>query len=184
MEPTAGPVLRGYRGRLVWWALWWPFGLPVSLLCVVLSILGDGDGGFGSPRRVIWRDDSGRAHLVFRGMEADGFQVLVPGWGPRLVTALVGLHQACEPIRGSGSRRLVRAMSEAPAASAGPRSASAGWLRICGTARSGESRVIRPLVLLGHVLHQPYRRLRAAAAWMNGLQGRRMLVPPPRYWQP
>ncbi|MFD6971596.1 hypothetical protein [Streptomyces sp. NPDC059949] len=103
VEPAAGPVLHGYRGRLVWWALWWPFGLPVSLLCLILSILGDGDGGFGSPRRIIWRDDSGRAHFVFRGMEADDFQVLVPGWDPRLVTALVGLHQAFEPSEEAGA---------------------------------------------------------------------------------
>ncbi|MCX4804438.1 hypothetical protein ACFWWM_16805 [Streptomyces sp. NPDC058682] len=103
VEPSAGPVLRGYRGRLVWWALWWPFGLPVSLLCLVVSILGEGDGGFGSPRRIIWRDDSGRAHLVFRGMEADDFQVLVPGWDSRLITGLVALHQAFEPSQEAGS---------------------------------------------------------------------------------
>lgn len=28
VEPAAGPVLRGYRGRLVWWALWWPSASP------------------------------------------------------------------------------------------------------------------------------------------------------------
>ncbi|MFI6009143.1 hypothetical protein ACIBAG_09960 [Streptomyces sp. NPDC051243] len=80
LEPVAGPAVRGFRGRLVWWALWWPFGLPASLLWWLVSICwewGD-DDTFGAPRRVIWRDDSGRAHLVFRGM-AEDYRVLTHG---------------------------------------------------------------------------------------------------------
>ncbi|MFD3541102.1 hypothetical protein ACFWUQ_16625 [Streptomyces sp. NPDC058662] len=103
VEPATGPVLRGYRGRLVWWALWWPFGLPLSLLCFVFAVVVEDDIGIGSPRRIIWRDDSGRAHIVFRGMEADDFEVLVPGWDPRLIAALVGLHQAFEPAEKAGA---------------------------------------------------------------------------------
>ncbi|MGW2563677.1 hypothetical protein ACWCXB_31525 [Streptomyces sp. NPDC001514] len=102
VEPVAGPAVRGYRGRLVWWALWWPVGLPLSLLWGITSILGEGDGGFGAPRRVIWRDDAGRAHIVFRGL-AEDYQVLRQGWDPRLVAALVGLHQSFDPSEGGGS---------------------------------------------------------------------------------
>ncbi|WP_159050233.1 hypothetical protein [Streptomyces sp. MMG1533] len=97
VEPVTGPALRGYRGRLVWWVLWWPFGLPLSLTWAITSIFADdGDGGFRSPRRVIWRDGSGRAHVVFRGM-AEDYRVLTGGWDPRLITALVGLHQSFDP---------------------------------------------------------------------------------------
>ncbi|MGZ3103221.1 hypothetical protein [Streptomyces sp. H72] len=102
VEPATGPALRGYRGRLVWWALWWPVGLTVSLLWAITSLLGEGDGGFGPPRRVIWRDGTGRAHIVFRGV-ADDYRVLTPGWDPRLVTALVGLHQSFDPSEGAGA---------------------------------------------------------------------------------
>ncbi|WP_217144483.1 hypothetical protein [Streptomyces sp. AC627_RSS907] len=102
VEPANGPALRGYRGRLVWWALWWPVGLPVGLLWLITSLLGEGDGAFGPPRRVIWRDGFGRAHVVFRGL-ADEYRVLVPGWDPRLVTALVGLHQSFDPSEGGGA---------------------------------------------------------------------------------
>lgn len=102
IDPAVGPALHGYRGRLMWWALWWPVGLPLALLWGITSILGEGDGGFGPPRRVIWRDSSGRAHLVFRGL-ADDYQVLMPALDPRLVTALVGLHQSFDPSDGAGA---------------------------------------------------------------------------------
>ncbi|MDT9689087.1 hypothetical protein Q5762_12190 [Streptomyces sp. P9(2023)] len=101
-ESMTGLSVRGYRGRLLWWALWWPVGLPLSLIVTVLSILGEGDGGFGSPSRVIWRDASGRAHLVFRGM-ADEYRVLDERWDPRLVAALLGLHQSYDPSEGGGA---------------------------------------------------------------------------------
>ncbi|MER7109851.1 hypothetical protein [Streptomyces sp. NPDC000229] len=102
VEPAAGPALTGYQGRLVWWAVWWPVGLPIRLLCLIAAVMGAGDGGFGPPRRVIWRDGTGRAHLVFRGL-ADDYQVLRPGWDPRLVHAIVGLHQAFDPSEGAGA---------------------------------------------------------------------------------
>lgn len=101
VEPVAGPALRGFRGRLVWWVLWWPFGLPLSLLWAITSIFSDyGDGGFRAPRRVIWRDGSGRAHIVFRGM-AEDYRVFSDGWDPRLIAALIGLHQSFDPNEGA-----------------------------------------------------------------------------------
>ncbi|MFE0138013.1 hypothetical protein ACFWY6_41650 [Streptomyces sp. NPDC059037] len=102
VEPVNGPALRGYRGRLLWWAVWWPIGLPLSVVWGITSLLGEGDGGFGAPRRVIWRDPSGRARLVFRGV-ADEYRVLGDDWDPRLVTALVGLHQSFDPSEGGGA---------------------------------------------------------------------------------
>lgn len=102
VEPVAGPALRGYRGRLVWWALWWPIGLPLALVWGITSLLGEGDGGFGAPRRIIWRDASRRARLVFRGL-ADEYRVLGQGWDPRVVAAVAALHQSFDPSEGGGA---------------------------------------------------------------------------------
>ncbi|WP_409061510.1 hypothetical protein [Streptomyces sp. SYP-A7185] len=102
VEPVDGPALRGARGRLVWWALWWPLGLPLSLVWGITSLLGEGDGGFGAPRRIIWRDPSGRAHLVFRGV-ADEYRTLGSAVDPRVVAALVALHQSFDPSEGGGA---------------------------------------------------------------------------------
>ncbi|MEV5434997.1 hypothetical protein AB0K80_03020 [Streptomyces sp. NPDC052682] len=96
VEPATGPVLHGFQGRLVWWALWWPLGAPIRLVWLVMALLGDGDDGFGPPRRIIWRDASRRTHLVFRGL-AGTYEVRAPGLDPRLVSALVGLHQSLDP---------------------------------------------------------------------------------------
>ncbi|MFD3655293.1 hypothetical protein [Streptomyces sp. NPDC058620] len=101
VESVTGHSVRGFRGRLFWWAVWWPVGLPVSLVWLILSLLGEGDDAFGKPRRVIWRDSSRRAHLVFRGV-ADEYRVLDGSWDPRLVAALLGLHQSYDPSEGSG----------------------------------------------------------------------------------
>jgi hypothetical protein len=101
VEPVVGPALRGFKGRLAWWVLWWPFGFLLSLVVGFWSLVSDwGDGTFRSPRRVIWRDGSGRAHVVFRGM-AEDFQVLTDGWDQRLIAALIGLHQSFDPNDGA-----------------------------------------------------------------------------------
>lgn len=102
-----GHSVRGFRGRLFWWVVWWPIGLLVSMLWLILALLGEGDDAFGKPRRVIWRDSSRRAHLVFRGV-ADEYRVLDGSWDPRLVAALLGLHQSYDPSEGSRRERLVR----------------------------------------------------------------------------
>ncbi|MFD3721795.1 hypothetical protein [Streptomyces sp. NPDC058674] len=103
VESATGHRVRGFRGRLVWWALWWPVGLPVSLLWLLMSLLGEGDDAFGKPRRVIWRDSARRAHLVFRGV-ADEYRVLDASWDPRLVAALLALHQSYDPSEGGGEK--------------------------------------------------------------------------------
>ncbi|MFD9883119.1 hypothetical protein ACFWZT_16875 [Streptomyces alboflavus] len=102
VEPAVGAAVRGYKGRLFWWAVWWPLGLMLSWVSLIIALFAEGDGGFGPPSRVIWRDEAGRAHLVFRGI-ADDYQVLEEGWDPRLVSALVGLHQSFDPSDGAPS---------------------------------------------------------------------------------
>ncbi|WP_327257246.1 hypothetical protein [Streptomyces sp. NBC_01244] len=93
LEPAAGPALRGFAGRPVWWAVWWPTGMLLRWICIVMALLAADDGGFRPPRRVTWRDGSGRAALVFRGM-AEDYRVWTGDLDPRLITALVALHQS------------------------------------------------------------------------------------------
>lgn len=93
-------TLYGYRGRLGWWALWWPLGLPLRWLCLLAVLLAEGDGGFRAPRRVIWRDGSRRAHLVFRGLAGE-YRAPEQSLDPRLVAAIVGLHQSHDPSEGA-----------------------------------------------------------------------------------
>ncbi|MGC0376521.1 hypothetical protein [Streptomyces sp. SAI-229] len=102
VEPATGPTLHGYQGRLMWWALWWPIGLPLSLIWLITTLLGEGDGGFRPPRRIIWRDGSRRAHLVFRAV-AEDYRLLTPAIDPRLVNALIALHQSFDPSEGAGA---------------------------------------------------------------------------------
>ncbi|MEU1913578.1 hypothetical protein [Streptomyces massasporeus] len=102
VEPVAGPVLRGHEGRLVSWLLWWPLGLPVYLLFLVLALMAEIDDGFRPPRRIIWRDTSRRVHLVFRAV-AEDYQALSQDLDPRLVNALIGLHQSYDCPEQAGS---------------------------------------------------------------------------------
>lgn len=96
VEPLNGPALHGYAGRLVWWVLWWPLGFPLYLLLLLWAVLGDGDTAFRPPRRITWRDPSGRAHFVFRAV-AERYELLTPQSDPRVINALVGLHQSFDP---------------------------------------------------------------------------------------
>ncbi len=102
VEPVAGPVLHGYVGRLVWWALWWPLGLPVRLLFLLWVLMAEADDGFRPPRRIIWRDSSRSAHLVFRAV-AEDYRMLRHELDPRLVNALIALHQSYDPAEEAGS---------------------------------------------------------------------------------
>ncbi|MFF8399020.1 hypothetical protein [Streptomyces sp. NPDC016172] len=102
VEPVAGPVLQGYQGRLWSWLLWWPFGLPVYLLFLLLALMAEIDDGFRPPRRITWRDGSHRAHLVFRAV-AEDYQLLRHELDPRLVYALIGLHQSYDWPEQAGS---------------------------------------------------------------------------------
>ncbi|MFD7625503.1 hypothetical protein ACFV7Q_05555 [Streptomyces sp. NPDC059851] len=93
VEPVQGPALRGHQGRLVWWAAWWPVGLLLSWMFAIAAFMAEDDAGFRPPRRITWRDASGRTRLVFRGM-AEDYRVRGGDLDPRLITALVALHQS------------------------------------------------------------------------------------------
>lgn len=101
-ERPPGPRVSGHpavhRAHLVWW----PVDFRSARCRGITSLLGEGEGGFGLPRRVTWRDGAGRAHLVFRG-PADDHRVLPPGWDPRPVAAPVGLHRSFDPSEGAGA---------------------------------------------------------------------------------
>ncbi|MEU8776791.1 hypothetical protein [Streptomyces sp. NPDC048606] len=102
LEPVQGPHLRGHRGRLVWWAVWWPTGLVLSWVCSIAAFMAEDDAGFRPPRRVTWRDGSGRTRLVFRGM-SDRYEVRAGDTDPRLISALVALHQSFDPSEDAGA---------------------------------------------------------------------------------
>ncbi|GHD13364.1 hypothetical protein GCM10010313_38130 [Streptomyces violarus] len=102
VEPAAGPVLQGYQGRLWSWLLWWPFGLPVRLLFLIWVLMAEADDAPRPPRRITWRDGSYRAHLVFRAV-AEDYHQLRHELDPRLVNALIGLHQSYDWPERAGS---------------------------------------------------------------------------------
>ncbi|MEV7520370.1 hypothetical protein [Streptomyces sp. NPDC091371] len=102
VEPVQGPALRGHQGRLAWWAVWWPTGLLLSWICLISTFMTGDDGGFRPPRRITWRDASRRTRLVFRGM-AENYQVRADDLDPRLITALVALHQSFDPPEQAGA---------------------------------------------------------------------------------
>ncbi|NGN67502.1 hypothetical protein G5C51_26805 [Streptomyces sp. A7024] len=105
IQPAAGPAVRAVRGRLVWWAVWLAY-LPVNVLIgAIPALLLDDDAWVGTPRRLIWRDSSHRAHITYRGV-ADEFQVHEEGWDPRLVSALVGIHALLDPPTDENNRRM------------------------------------------------------------------------------
>ncbi|MEU9032117.1 hypothetical protein AB0D46_32365 [Streptomyces sp. NPDC048383] len=68
-------------------------GLLLSWVCVIAVLLAEEDGGFRPPRRISWRDASGRTRLTFRGMSED-YRVRAGDLDPLLITALVALHQS------------------------------------------------------------------------------------------
>ncbi|MCX4821352.1 hypothetical protein OG883_15845 [Streptomyces sp. NBC_01142] len=92
---SAGTVqasARGVAGRLGWWALWWTVFLPYNIVMLLALFAGAGEDPVTTPRRIVWRDNSGRTAMIFRGMAGD-YRVMQEHWDPRLVAALVGIHQ-------------------------------------------------------------------------------------------
>ncbi|MET7369150.1 hypothetical protein ABZS61_25490 [Streptomyces sp. NPDC005566] len=88
VTPAGGPEAVGFKGRILWWYVWWLF-LPLQTLIIVLSLVGgDGDAARG-PRRIVWR--AGRqAPLEFRSQD-DSVRLHAPGYDWRLGVALVAL---------------------------------------------------------------------------------------------
>lgn len=92
MEQAGQPPVRGSAGRLMWWALWWTVLLPVNVALLVAAFTGIAQDPVTTPRRIVWRDGAGRAVMSFRGLAGD-YRVLRDGWDPRMVAALVAIHQ-------------------------------------------------------------------------------------------
>ncbi|TDC24202.1 hypothetical protein E1265_10535 [Streptomyces sp. 8K308] len=87
-----GPKAVGFKGRILWWCVWW-LSLPMQVLILVISVF-DGvpgnEGGVGrGPRRIRWRA-GGQMPLEFRS-GGDKLHVHAPGMDWRLGAALVVL---------------------------------------------------------------------------------------------
>ncbi|MFE5244366.1 MULTISPECIES: hypothetical protein [unclassified Streptomyces] len=88
VTPAGGPEAVGFKGRILWWFVWWLLS-PLQILIIVLSLLsGDGDAARG-PRRVVWRAGKD-VPLEFRS-KGDALHVHAPGHDPRLGAALVAV---------------------------------------------------------------------------------------------
>ncbi|MFE7755544.1 hypothetical protein [Streptomyces sp. NPDC057418] len=88
VTPAGGPDAVGYKGRILWWYVWWLLS-PLQTLIIVLSLLsGSGDAARG-PRRIVWRA-GGQAPLEFRSKD-DTVHLHAPGFDRRLGAALVVL---------------------------------------------------------------------------------------------
>lgn len=69
-EPPGAPDAVGYKGRIVWWCVWWLFS-PLLPFLFVAAVLGGGGDLPRGPGRIIWRE-GGRVPLEFK---AHGNQV-------------------------------------------------------------------------------------------------------------
>ncbi|MFF2137224.1 hypothetical protein [Streptomyces sp. NPDC058193] len=88
VTPAHVPEAVGFKGRILWWAVWWLLS-PLQTLIIVLSLLsGDGDAARG-PRRIVWRA-GGRAPLEFRS-KGDALLVHAQGYDGRLAAALLAV---------------------------------------------------------------------------------------------
>ncbi|MGW0791994.1 hypothetical protein ACWD04_28165 [Streptomyces sp. NPDC002911] len=86
--PAGGQEAVGFKGRILWWCVWWLLS-PVQTLIIVLSLLsGEGDAARG-PRRIVWRA-GGQAVLEFRS-KGDTVHLRAPGYDWRLGAALVAV---------------------------------------------------------------------------------------------
>ncbi|WP_218040517.1 hypothetical protein [Actinomadura sp. WMMB 499] len=87
-----GPEAVGFKGRIMWWFLWWLL-LPLQVLILVFTIFDSVPGNEGGvargPRRIRWRA-GGRISLEFRS-RGDKLHLHAPGLDWRLGAALVVL---------------------------------------------------------------------------------------------
>ncbi|MFJ5264854.1 hypothetical protein ACIQAC_30775 [Streptomyces sp. NPDC088387] len=82
----------GFKGRIVWWCLWW-LSLPLQVLILVFTVLDSSPGNEGGvargPRRIRWRA-GGEVPMEFRS-RGSKLHVHAPGLDWRLAAALVVL---------------------------------------------------------------------------------------------
>ncbi|RKN10901.1 hypothetical protein [Streptomyces radicis] len=92
VTPVGGPEAVGFKGRIFWWCVWWPFW-PVQVPIVLLGMLENGGPEVArAPRRIIWRA-GGRARLEFRS-RGNRLILHAPETDWRLGAALVALLRA------------------------------------------------------------------------------------------
>ncbi|MGW7142258.1 hypothetical protein [Streptomyces xanthophaeus] len=99
VTPPGGPDAVGYKGRIVWWFVWW-LCLPLMVLIVLFSILDSSPsvgGAARGPRRIRWRA-GGRMPLEFRS-GGDKLHLHEPDLDWRLGAALVALVRSFSSIR-------------------------------------------------------------------------------------
>ncbi|WP_158827826.1 hypothetical protein [Streptomyces sp. NRRL S-118] len=100
VEPANGRPAQGAAGRLFWWAMWWTVFMPWNIVVIIGSFTGLAEDPVTCPRRLTLRDGSGRAPLVYRGI-LDEYRAAAGAWDPRLVAALVGIHQTYTSVAAS-----------------------------------------------------------------------------------
>ncbi|CAM5435567.1 hypothetical protein ACFY9Y_26495 [Streptomyces fimicarius] len=91
VTPAGAADAVGYKGRILWWFVWW-LCLPVMVLLLIVSIFDStpGEGGAArAPRRIRWRA-GGEMPLEFRS-GGDKLHLHAPGLDWRLGAALVSL---------------------------------------------------------------------------------------------
>ncbi|GHA72780.1 hypothetical protein GCM10010372_84240 [Streptomyces tauricus] len=99
VTPPGGPDAVGYKGRIVWWFVWW-LCLPLMVLIVLVSVFDSSPGVGGAargPRRIRWRA-GGRMPLEFRS-GGDKLHLHEPDLDWRLGAALVALVRSFSAVR-------------------------------------------------------------------------------------
>ncbi|MFB4426130.1 hypothetical protein C5F59_034265 [Streptomyces sp. QL37] len=99
VTPAGGEEAVGFKGRILWWCVWWLLS-PLQTLIIVASLLsGDGDAARG-PRRILWRA-GGRVPVEFRS-KGDTVHLHAPGYDRRLGAALVAVLRTFDsPLLGN-----------------------------------------------------------------------------------
>ncbi|WP_420031486.1 hypothetical protein ACN2WE_00825 [Streptomyces sp. cg28] len=92
VQQPDGSEAVGFKGRIVWWWMWW-LALPLMTVILVISVFDSvpgNEGGFArAPRRIRWRAN-GQTPLEFRS-KGDKLHVHAPGVDWRLGAALIAL---------------------------------------------------------------------------------------------
>ncbi|MFE7141299.1 hypothetical protein ACFVAG_26445 [Streptomyces sp. NPDC057644] len=105
VTPAGGPDMVGYKGRIVWWFVWWLF-LPLMAVVLVFSVLDGTPGNEGGlargPRRIRWRA-GGRMPLEFRS-GGDKLHLHAPELDWRLGAALVALVRSFSAVKWDGRK--------------------------------------------------------------------------------
>ncbi|MEV3897539.1 hypothetical protein [Streptomyces anulatus] len=92
VTPAGGPEAVGYKGRIVWWFVWW-LCLPLMAAILIFTVLDStsgNEGGFArAPRRIRWRA-GGSMPLEFRS-RGSKLHLHAPETDWRLGAALIAL---------------------------------------------------------------------------------------------